>query len=261
MAGLCQQDLGVATLAGDPESVVHRLDPRAKLLGFVTVTLVAISAPPRAWPAWAACAVALAVVAGLARVGPRVVWRRARIVLPLVVFVGAFVPFVREGGTTYDLGPLSVTSTGLETFAATAAKATIGTASAVLLGATTSFPAVLRALERLRVPRLFVLIAMLTYRYLFVVVAEVRRLRAALAARAYRPRHALQAGALGRAAGALFLRTHARGERIYLAMTARGFDGTMPDLVALRFGRADALFVAGVGLPLVALRVAAELAA
>lgn len=259
MAGLCQHDLGVASLAGDPSSPIHRLDPRAKLAVLVAVTLVAISAPLRAWPAWAACAVTLVAIGVVARVPPGVVWQRARIVLPLVLFVAAFVPFVRRGGTTYDLGPLTVSGAGLETFAATAAKATIGTVSAVLLGATTAFPAVVRSLESLHLPRLLVLIALLTYRYLFVVVAEVRRLRAALAARAYRPRHALQAGALGRAASALFLRTHARGERIYLAMTARGFQGTMPHLAPLSFGRPDALFVVGVVAPLVALRIAAEL--
>ena len=67
--------------------------------------------------------------------------------------------------------------------------------SAVLLGATTTLPHVLRGLEALRVPRLFMLIAAFMYRYLFVIVEEARRMRAALAARGYRPRHALQAGA------------------------------------------------------------------
>ena len=32
-------------VAGDPSSPVHRLDPRAKLLGLTGVTIVAVSAP------------------------------------------------------------------------------------------------------------------------------------------------------------------------------------------------------------------------
>jgi cobalt/nickel transport system permease protein len=237
-------DLGAIGLAGDPASPIHRLDPRAKLIGFAGVTIVAVSTPLRAWPAFAACALALAAVAALARVGPRTVWTRARVVLPLVLFVAAFVPFARKGGATVELGPLTVSEAGLATFATVSAKAAIGTVSAVLLGATTTFPAVLHALERLRAPRLPVLIAGFMYRYLFVVVDEVRRMRAALAARGYRPRHALQAAALGRAATALFLRTHARAERVHLAMLARGYRETMPRLDVLALGRADVAFVA-----------------
>ena len=53
-----------------------------------------------------------------------------------------FVPFVR-GGPTVEVGPLSLSEQGLATFALVTAKATIGALSAVLLGATTSFPDVL----------------------------------------------------------------------------------------------------------------------
>ena len=60
-----------------------------------------------------------------------------------------------------------------------AIKATIGTVSAVLLGATTTFPTVLRGLEAMRVPRLLVMIAAFMYRYLFVIVEETGRMRAA----------------------------------------------------------------------------------
>jgi cobalt/nickel transport system permease protein len=184
-------------IAGDPASRVHRLDPRAKLLGLGSVTLVAVSTPLHAWPAFVACALALTLVAAGGRIGPGVLWSRARVVLPLVLFVGVFVPFVR-GGAQVSLGPVSASQAGLGTFAAVSVKAVLGTLSAVLLGATTSFPDVLHALERLRAPRLLVLIAGFMYRYLFVIVDETRRMRTALAARAYRPRHVLEAAAIGR---------------------------------------------------------------
>jgi cobalt/nickel transport system permease protein len=257
MAGLCNHALALTGLAGDPASPVHRLDPRAKIVGLVAVTVVAVSTPISAWPVYLACAAALLAVAAGGRVGPRTIWRRARVVLPLILFVAVFVPFLRAGGASYDLGPLSVSEAGLGVLAAVAAKATIGTVSAVLLGATTSFPAVLRGLEALRVPRLFTLIAAFMYRYLFVIVEEVHRMRTALAARAYRPRHALQARPIGQAVTALFLRTYARGERVHLAMLARGYRGAMPDLMPLSFRAVDGAFVAGLAGSLVAVRVAA----
>jgi cobalt/nickel transport system permease protein len=82
------------------------------------------------------------------------------------------------------------------------------------------------------------------YRYLFVLVGEVGRMRSALAARGYRPRSALGAGAAGRVATALFLRTYGRGERVYLAMLARGYRGAIPRIAPLSFARMDAAFVA-----------------
>ncbi len=244
--------LELTGLAGDPASPVHRLDPRAKLIGLLGITVVAVSTPFSAWPVWVVCALLLVAVAATARIGPRVVWRRGRVVLPPVLLAAAFLPFVRPGGETIDVGPFTVTTAGLETFAAVTAKATIGVVSAVLLGATTAFPSVLRGLESLRVPRLFVLIAAFAYRYLFVIVDEVQRMRAALASRAYRPRTLLHAGAAGRVATALFLRTYARGERVYLAMLSRGYAGSMPQLEPLSFARADVVFlvlVAGLLVP------------
>jgi cobalt/nickel transport system permease protein len=261
VSGLCHHTLELTGLAGDPASPVHRLDPRAKIAGLVSVTVVAVSAPLAAWPVFVVCALVLALVTLLARVRARDIWRRARFVLPLVIAAALLIPLFRKGGESWSLGPLTLHEAGLETFAAVVAKATIGTVAAVLLGATTSFPAVLRGLEALRVPRVLILIAAFMYRYLFVIVEEVGRMRAALAARGYRPRNALHAGALGRVATALFLRTYSRGERVYVAMLARGYNGRMPRLVPLAFGRADAVFVVAVLAALVPLRVVAGVAA
>jgi cobalt/nickel transport system permease protein len=233
--------LDLTGIAGDPGSRVHRLDPRAKILGLLGLTVVAVSTPLERWPAFVACATALAVVAAVARVRPVDIWRRIRVVLPLVLLAGVFLPIARSGG--------------LAIFAAVAVKALIGTTSAALLAATTPFPAVLRGLEALRVPRLLILIAGFMYRYLFVIAAELSRMRWALLARGYRPRHPFHAAPAGRVATALFLRTYGRGERVYRAMLARGYRGTMPYAVPLAFRRADAVFVAAVVLAVLPLRV------
>ncbi|MGI8730072.1 MAG: cobalt ECF transporter T component CbiQ, partial [Solirubrobacteraceae bacterium] len=229
-----------------PPPPFHRLDPRAKVVGLLSVTIVAVSAPLALWPVFAVCAGVLACYAVIGRVRPRDLWRRVRVVLPFVLAVGALVPFVRTGGDSYDLGLLTAHEAGLAVFLTVGAKAVIGTLSAALLGTTTTFPQVLRALEALRAPRLFVLIAAFMYRYLFVIVEEVGRMRSSLLSRGYHPRNALQAGPMGRVATAMFLRTYGRGERVYQAMLARGYEGTMPHLVPLSFRRADGLFVASV---------------
>ena len=123
-----------------------------------------------AWPVHLACGAALLVIAALAHTPVHTLARRMRIVIPALLLVAFFIPF-----------------RGTEVFVEVGAKALIGTFSAVLLAATTPFPDVLHALERLCAPKLLVLIAAFMYRYLFVIVDEVHRMRAALASRGYAP--------------------------------------------------------------------------
>ncbi len=250
-----------AGLAGDPASAVHRLDARAKLLGLAGLTLVAATAPRAAWPLLAGCAALLAGVALAARVPAGVLGRRVLVVVPVVALAAASLPFVHAGGAEHALGPLHVSDVGLAVFGTAVAKAGVGTLSAVLLAATTTVPAALEALRRLRAPALLVAIAGVTWRYVFVLAAEVGRMRSALAARGHRPRHLLHGAVTGRLATALFLRAHARGERVHVAMAARGWSGTPPRAAARPLARADAGFVAVLaGLPVLA-RIALEVVA
>ena len=256
----CAHGLHSAGLAGDPASPVHRLDARAKLLGLAGLTVIAATSPAAAWPLLACCAALLALVAARARVPARVLWRRALVILPIVVLAAASLPFVRHGGAVYRLGPLGLSETGLAVFGAAVAKAGVGTLSAILLAATTTVPAALDGLRRLHAPPLLVAIAAVTWRYVFVLAAELARMRDALAARAHRPRHLLQGATAGRLATALFLRAHARGERVHVAMAARGWRGVPPAPPAAALRPGDVAFVAALlGLPLL-LRVLLEVA-
>ena len=101
------------------------------------------------------------------------------------------------------------------------------------------------------------------YRYLFI----DRRARRGACGRARRPRLRARAtrcrrGAIGRVATALFLRTYERGERVHLAMLARGYNGAhAAPADALALGRADAAFLCAVAARCSRLRVALAVAA
>jgi cobalt/nickel transport system permease protein len=238
MSGL--HALESAGLAGDPASPVHRLDARAKLLGLAGLTLVAATAG--SWPVLAGCAVLLTAVALAARIPGAVIARRALVILPVALVAAASLPFVHDGGAEIAVGPLTASTAGLAIFGAAVGKAAVGTLSAILLAATTTVPAALDGLRRLRVPALLVAIAAVTWRYVFVVAAEVGRMRTALAARGHRTRHLLDGATTGRLATALFLRAHARGERVHVAMAARGWAGVPPRASRAPLARADGAF-------------------
>ncbi|MEW6635696.1 MAG: energy-coupling factor transporter transmembrane component T, partial [Actinomycetota bacterium] len=135
---------------------------------------------------------------------------------------------------------------------------TIGVLGMVVLGSTTPFPRLLRGFELLRVPRLIVVIVAFMWRYLHVLGAEAGRMQTARAARGYSasslPRAASSTGAL---ISTLFMRSMERGERVYLAMLARGYSGSMPATAVERLSLrpADVLFLAALMLALALVRV------
>ena len=103
-------------------------------------------------------------------------------------------------------------------------KATLGVLASLLLAATTDPRDLLVGLERLRVPVQLVQIMGFMVRYLDVVTDELRRMRTARESRGFTARNPLHWPVIGRSAGALFIRSFERGERVHLAMISRGYD-------------------------------------
>ncbi len=217
-----------AAAAGD--SPVHRLDPRAKIVGLIGVVVVGVATPVGAWAAFTAYLAVLVTIAGLARLRPAFVLRRMTVEAPFVVAAGllALVRGPTEGLTL-------------------AARITTSVLAMVLVSSTTPFPQLLRGFERLRTPRVVVLIVAAMWRYLHVIGDEVRRMRLAREARGYRPRHLWESrSAIGGTIAALFIRSLERGERVHLAMTSRGYTGGTPVTLAapLALRGADLAFLA-----------------
>lgn len=191
----------------------------------LSVLAVAIT-PREAFWAYAGHAVAIATVVAVAGLRPRFVLTRMLIIAPFLLAAG-LLPFVASGDRIEVAGvPLAVE--GLWGTWSVTARASIGVTTSIVLAATTEVPRLLRGLERLRVPGALTQIATFMVRYLEVVAGELGRQRRAMTARGYDPRWLGQVRPLASSAGALFVRSFERGERVHAAMLARGYDGTMP---------------------------------
>ncbi|MCP9944114.1 cobalt ECF transporter T component CbiQ [Streptomyces somaliensis] len=193
------------------------------VLGFV---LVVVSTPRGAVWAFGAYALLLAAVARAARVPAGYLLKRLAIEIPFVAFA-FLMPFVVPGETVAVLGvPLSVP--GLWDAWNVLAKGTLGVAASVLLAATTELRDLLLGLRRLRLPPALVQIASFMIRYGDVITDEMRRMSVARRSRGFEARGVRHWGVLAKSAGALFIRSYERGERVHLAMVSRGYTGTMP---------------------------------
>lgn len=213
-------------------SRVHRLPPHVKVVAAVAFTVVVATTPNEGVVTFAG----LAMLAGTAVLAARVPWRylalRMIVVAPFLL-VALLLPFVASGPRTTVLG-VPVAVAGLWGAFGLAARAVLGVTASLVLVATTEVPALLRGLERLRVPALLTAIAAFMLRYLEVLADEFARQRRAMLARGFDPRWVWQVRALAAGMGTLFIRAYERGERVYAAMRARGFRGQMPQLDTAR---------------------------
>jgi len=210
------------TAAGD--GLVASIAPEPKIVAtFAFVFAVVATSREAVWAfaADAAVVVAVAIAVGipLAHLA-----RRLTVELPFVAFA-VLLPIVGQGERVDVLG-VSFSVAGLWAAWSILAKGTLGVAASVVLSATTPVPDLLDGMRRLRVPAVFVSTCAFMIRYLDVVLDDLHRMRIARVSRGHDPRWLWQARAVATTAGALFVRTYERGERVYLAMVSRGYDGS-----------------------------------
>lgn len=202
------------------DSVVHRLDPRAKVVLTVLFIVATVLLPDGAWPAFLLTWLFLLCAARLAHLPYWLVFKRSLIILPFLLT--AVTILLNVPGLE-----------GIIRFLSIAIRGWLAVQFAILLTATTPFPDLMHALNHLRVPTILVNIISFMYRYLFVLVDEAGRLMRARQARSARlPGSGKHGGSLfwrakisGQMIGQLFGRSLDRSDRIYMAMVARGYDG------------------------------------
>jgi cobalt/nickel transport system permease protein len=219
----------------DRQSVIHALDPRVKLIFTLAFVLTMALLPIGAWPVYVLMLTLSVSIAILSELGVKYVLKRSLLAIP---FVLAAVPllFTVPGPAvlTIPIGELTltITSTGLERLLSILFKSWVSVQVAIVFAAATPFPDMLQAMRAVKIPRLIVSLFGLMWRYMFVMVDEAIRLLRARAARSGSIAGAKSGGSIawrakvtGGMAGNLFIRSIDRGERIYDAMAARGYDG------------------------------------
>lgn len=228
------------------DSLIHRLDPRTKLLSTLAFILLVVAIPPSKWQSFALAFLAIATLILLSRLPIGYVLKRSLVIVPFVLVIAMFIPFFKQGEVagSYNIWMwrVSVTYSGLLVLWNVVIKSWLSILSLILFSGTTPLRKVLHALEELRLPLVFVMMLSFMYRYLFVLLDEVGRMRRARDSRNFGGRHLWQIKTVGNMIGTLFIRSYERGERMYSALLARGYDGRVRTLTGLKLGRADIYF-------------------
>lgn len=207
-------------------SPIHRAQPHHKILALVGFVLLVVATPREWFAVYLVPLALLGVVVAISRVPVGYLLKRLVVEVPFVVFA-LLMPFIATGPRVDVLG-LSLSEAGLLAGWGLLVKGTLGVLASLTLAATTEPDDVLRGLERLRLPDLVVQIMGFMIRYLEVVSSELGRMMTAMRSRGCDPRRPRHWPALGKALGALFIRSYERGERVHLAMLSRGYTGRLP---------------------------------
>ena len=197
----------------------HRLSPILALALSVGAVTLGMLLPPTHLPSHGALICVLFAALSLARVPFGVVVRRLAVFLAFALLFAVSVPLSQgfRGGWEIAQGILF---RGVESFL-----------SGLWLISVVPFDRLLATLRRLGVPAILVAILAFMFRFIFVLWKELDTMRAARRARTFD-----QAGLVFRwrnaaqMIGMLLIRSLGRSERVYGAMCARGWDGTVRTL-------------------------------
>ena len=231
---------------------IHQLPAQTKIASLLLTMLVIVATPGDRY--WAFLGYALLMIGVVvAAAGPlRTLLARMTVEIPFVIFA-LLMPFIGSG-PYLQLGPLTVSEPGLLAAWTLLAKATLGVVGSIVLAATTSTTEMVSGLRKLRLPDLLVQIFASMIRYVHVVFNEAARMSRARKARGFTARGPAAGTTLAKTLGTLFIRSYERGERVHLAMAARGYSGQMPELHSLPPATARQFIYASV-LPLAAAAV------
>lgn len=233
-------------------SWVHRIHPRYRVLAAAAFTVVvAVS--------YGTATLAVAVVLSLlmaaaARLDVRQVAARLAGPALFLVLLWLVLPWSYEGPPLADVGPVTVTRPGVALCVQITLKTTALLLTFMALLATMTVDTLGHTLSRFGLPDKLVYMLLITYRYLFVLEQEYRRLARAIKIRGFQPGTNLHSyRTYAYLVGMIFVRASERARRVHSAMICRGFCGRFVSLRQYPPTSQNGAFAAATGIVVIVL--------
>lgn len=228
------------------ENLVTGIEARTKIAFTVIALVINLLSPTMYTP----IAIALFCLAALIAVGIPPKLLALRLTMPLVMAAVVLITQIFFYGTTplFTIPFWGFHLVGYEEGLARGfliMSRVIGGVSLILfLSMSTPANKLLLAATWFRVPKIFVELALLVYRYIFVLLEEIVTIKDAQRVRLGYRNWQQSIRSVGTLGGSLVLRAYDRAERVFEAMIARGYTGAMTINYTEHFGRKD--FIAAI---------------
>jgi len=233
--------------------LLQRIDPRVKLVTMLGVLVAA--ALVRNTVVLIGLYVATLAVAAASRLKLSFFIKRVWLFIPVftgIVVLPATLNIVTRGHVVVPLGHwwfghrIGMTSQGLQAAALIVSRVAVSISIVVLLTLTTPWAKLMGALRALFVPRMFIQVVGMAYRYIFYLLGSVDDMYTARKSRMVGAETDVKAGRafVGATAGALFGKAHALSEEVHMAMVSRGYTGNARSLDGFRIGVTEYAWIA-----------------
>lgn len=228
------------------DGVLQRIDPRVKFCCFIAFILTAVAA--RTVTSLIILFILVIILSVASRIPPRFFFLRTTLFIPIfAAMIASPLPFITPGSPLaiigYDKYSVSITWEGIYKAMHFTFRIWVCVASLTLLVLTTRFSRLVHAMEKFKIPKIFVTMTAITYRFVFLFINESYRMVLAKEARTVKKEERLRImRSLAHIISTLFIRAYERGERVYMAMTARGYTGEVKSMVEMRCGQKDWIF-------------------
>lgn len=213
------------------ESPIRSLNPKTKFVAFVLMVFIIVSTPATAKMSFLLYLTVALTLIVISHIPIKFFIKRLLIITPFILMAVVAVPFIQDDlvGTSFSLGigDIEVSNKGLLIVFNVLAKSTLSITFLSLLVSTTPMMDLIKGLRELKFPPFLADSLSFMYQYVFVIVDEIHRISRARDARSYGGRWIWHAHIIGYMIGTLFVRSYERGERVYLAMKARGYDSEL----------------------------------
>jgi cobalt/nickel transport system permease protein len=252
-AGLLRQVMFADDMSA-AKGMLQRVDPRIKILSLVAL-LITGAFVHSIFVLLALYAMTL-LLAVASKLPLGFFCKRVWLFVPIfsgIVVLPATLSFVHDGTVIlalwhWDGTPEGFTSQGLMNAAVLVARVALSISLVVLLTVTTSWTRLLAALRAVLVPKIFILVIGMAYRYLFHLLTSVTDMYEARKSRSVgkQPHDKGARAFVSASVGALIGKSHLMAEEVHQAMTARGFSGDAKTLDRFSFRAVELGYLAAV---------------
>ena len=223
-------------------SLLHRRDPKAKIIA--AVALVSVSATSNSFVVAVVSLILGVTLFYLTNLPVRLVLKRMIAINTFTLFLWLTLPLTYGGREFTTMGPLSLSAEGLQLAALITLKTNAIILAIIALLGTSRIANIGHALETLHCPKKLCFILLFSYRYVFVIYQEYRRLVRAAQMRCFVPATTIHTyRTFGYLFGMTLVKSWNRATRVHQAMVLRGFNGQLIPLSKDIYTTGDTVFL------------------